>query len=81
MNKSNNDLAVTNIESISGGAGSVMVFKNGSGTGTAYTAPNFYLYFFAGYDESGNLFFDGMDAAVSPVTSPSCPKEAITRNQ
>lgn len=63
VNKSNNDLAVTNIESVSGGAGSVMVFKNGSGSGTTYTAPSLYLYFFAGYDDSGNLFFDGMDAS------------------
>ncbi len=67
VNKSNNDLAVTNIESISAGAGSVMVFKNGTGTGTTYTAPNFFLYFFAGYDDNGNLFFDGMD--VSRLTS------------
>ena len=44
-----------------------MVFKNGTGNGTTYTAPNFYLYFFAGYDASGNLFFDGMD--LSRLTS------------
>jgi hypothetical protein len=63
VNKANGDLAVTNIESTSGGVGSVMVFKNATGTPTTYTAPNFYLYFFAGYDDNGNLFFDGMDAS------------------
>lgn len=67
VNKATGDLAVTNIEDTSGNAGSVMVFKNATGTPATYTAPNFYLYFFVGYDDEGNLFFDGMDA--SRVTS------------
>ncbi|MGA8575808.1 MAG: hypothetical protein WB609_09040 [Candidatus Cybelea sp.] len=67
VNKSTNDLAVTNIESTSGGAGNLMVFANASGTPTTYTNPSFYLYFFVGYDNAGNLFFDGMDS--SRVTS------------
>ncbi len=67
VNKSNNDLAVTNIENISGLPGNVTVFANATGTGTPYTNPSLYLYFFVGYDNAGNLFFDGMDA--SRVTS------------
>ncbi len=67
VNKSTNDLAVTNIENTSGGPGNVTVFANASGSGTPYVNPSIYLYFFAGYDNAGNLFFDGMDA--SRVTS------------
>jgi SMP-30/Gluconolactonase/LRE-like region len=67
INKRNNDLAVINIEDTSGNAGNVMVFKNATGAPATYTAPNFYLYFFAGYDDNGNLFFDGQD--VSRLTS------------
>jgi hypothetical protein len=63
VNKATNDLAVTNIESTSGGPGSVMVFKNSTGTPTTYTNPSLYLYFFDGYDNKGNLFFDGMDSS------------------
>ncbi len=62
VNKSNGDLAVTNIESVSG-PGDVMVFANASGSGTAYSNPSIYEYFFAGYDPSGNLFFDGTNAS------------------
>lgn len=63
VNKATNDLAVTNIESTSGGPGSVMVFKNSTGTPTTYTNASIYLYFFDGYDNNGNLFFDGMDSS------------------
>ncbi|HEY2474422.1 MAG TPA: hypothetical protein VGI19_06420 [Candidatus Cybelea sp.] len=35
----------------------VVVYKNGSGSGTTYTAP--FDAFFAGYDDRGNLFVDG----------------------
>lgn len=59
VNWSNNDLAVANIESTTGGAGNITVYANASGGGTSYTDPNIGQYFFVGYDPSGNLFFDG----------------------
>ncbi|HZY97561.1 MAG TPA: SMP-30/gluconolactonase/LRE family protein [Candidatus Cybelea sp.] len=62
INYATNDLAVSNIESTTGGAGSIMIFKNASGSPTTYTNPSFFLYFFVGYDNNGNLFFDGMDS-------------------
>jgi hypothetical protein len=61
VNKATNDLAVTNIVSVSG-PGDLMIFKNGSGSGTTYTDADIYEYFFAGYDNSGNLFFDGTNS-------------------
>lgn len=67
VNKSNGDLAVVNIENTSAGPGNVTVFPNATGSGTPYTNPSFYLYFFVGYDNAGNIFFDGMDS--SRVTS------------
>jgi len=59
INRSNNDVAVANIESTSGGPGNITVYANGSGTGTPYTDPNIAQYFFVGYDPSGNLYYDG----------------------
>ncbi|HEX3671744.1 MAG TPA: hypothetical protein VHT92_08605 [Candidatus Cybelea sp.] len=67
VNKSNGDLAVTNIENTSGGPGNVTVFAHASGVGTPYTNPSLYLYFFVGYNNAGDLFFDGMDS--SRITS------------
>ena len=60
VDRKTGDLAVSNIESTSG-PGNIMIFKNGSGSGTPYSSASIYQYFFAGYDESGNLFFDGTD--------------------
>ena len=62
VNKSNNDLAVTNIESTTAGTGNLTIFANASGSGTAYTNSSIAQYFFVGYDPSGNLYFDGTDA-------------------
>ncbi|HEX3369718.1 MAG TPA: SMP-30/gluconolactonase/LRE family protein [Candidatus Cybelea sp.] len=64
VNRATGDLAVTNIES-SSGPGNVVVFKNGSGSGTPYSNASIYQYLFAGYDDSGNLFFDGTDEGRS----------------
>lgn len=63
VNKSNNDLAVANIESTSAGTGNITVFANSSGSGTSYTNSNIAEYFFLGYDPSGNLYFDGTNAS------------------
>jgi hypothetical protein len=62
VNKSTNDLAVSDIVSTSG-PGNIEVFTNASGPGTVYTNTNIYEYFFVGYDISGNLFFDGTDSS------------------
>ena len=62
LNK-NGDLAVANIENGSGGPGNVTVFKNASGSGTPYTSPSIYQYFFVAYDPEGDLYFDGTDAS------------------
>jgi hypothetical protein len=59
----NGDLAVANIENASAGPGNVTVFANASGSGTPYTNPSFYQYFFVGYDPNGNLFFDGTNSS------------------
>jgi hypothetical protein len=64
VNRKTGDLAVSNIESTSG-PGNIMIFKNASGGGTEYTNSDIYEYFFVGYDDSGNLFFDGTDSTRS----------------
>jgi hypothetical protein len=56
------DLAVTNIDTTKGGAGSVAIYPGASGMAKTYMAPLFYYYFFCGYDGRGNLFVDGTDA-------------------
>jgi len=63
VNKSNGDLAVGNIENSSGGSGNVEIFENATGTGVPYTNSSFYYYFFVGWDDNGNLFFDGMNSS------------------
>jgi hypothetical protein len=47
------DLAVANL------AGDIAVYKNASGTPTAYTSPDFTYIDYCGYDDHGNLFVDG----------------------
>jgi hypothetical protein len=39
--------------------GDVAIYTGATGTPTAYSAPNFYLYDYCGYDKYGNLFVDG----------------------
>jgi hypothetical protein len=53
---SSGDLAVGILEGT--GGGDVVIFKNASGTGTAYPTP-LDEEFFDGYDSQGNLFADG----------------------
>jgi hypothetical protein len=63
FNSSNGDLAVINIETTSYTEGNITVYPHGSHHGTAYTNPNIFAYFYAGYDPNGNLFFDGRNAS------------------
>jgi hypothetical protein len=63
INPTNGDLAVGNILYFREGiAGNVTIFKDAAGTGTLYGDNAFYSYYFVGYDNKGNLFFDGTNA-------------------
>jgi hypothetical protein len=52
------DLAVGILNASGSGGGDVVIFKNATGSGTAYTTP-LDEEFFDGYDNQGNLFADG----------------------
>ena len=56
------NLAVANFNSESSG-GDVVIYPDAQGTPTAYTDPSIYVYFFCGYDPSGNLFVDGRSSS------------------
>lgn len=60
--KTTGDLAVLIFFGSSGAQGEVLVYKDASGTPVSYTNPSQYYYNFGGYDDKGNLFFDGTDA-------------------
>jgi len=72
VNRSNGDVAVSNIINTSGGAGNIEVFHNGTGTGTPLTNSNQYEYFFPTYDASGNLYVDGFSNSFFFILS-ECP--------
>lgn len=56
------NLAVANFAtSPSQGPGNVAVWTKAQGNPTYYTAPGFMEYLFAGYDDKGNLFIDGVN--------------------
>ena len=59
--------------SSNGGGGDVVIFKNGSGSGTAYTTP-LDEEFFDGYDNQGNLFADGFTGRRSGFELVELPK-------
>jgi hypothetical protein len=56
-----------------GGGGQVVIFKNGSGSGTVYTTP-LDEEFFDGYDNQGNLFADGFTGYRSGFALVELPK-------
>ena len=56
-----------------GSGGQVVIFKNGSGSGTVYTTP-LDEEFFDGYDNHGNLFADGFTGARSGFALVELPK-------
>jgi hypothetical protein len=53
--------------------GQVVIYKNGSGSGTAYGTP-LYEEFFDGYDNQGNLFADGFTGYRSNFGLVELPK-------
>jgi hypothetical protein len=65
VNPINEDLAVANILSGSGGPGSVSIYKKGRGTPKIYSDSNFFRMYFLGYDAKGDLFVDGSNSSAS----------------
>jgi len=59
INPKNGDLAVTNIEDNGYNAGSVLIYKNASGTPTQIACSGLAEYYFDGFDNNGNLAVDG----------------------
>jgi hypothetical protein len=77
--KTTGNIAVTLIENAYGyTAGEIWVYPGGSGTPTAYTDPdpNVFSYYSAGYDNRGNLYFDGENYADTITTVGRLPKNA-----
>ncbi|HEY2473956.1 MAG TPA: hypothetical protein VGI19_04060 [Candidatus Cybelea sp.] len=62
INLRNGDLAVTDIFDVDG-SGGVLVFRNARGTPKPYLNPEQYYYYFAGYDDKGNLYASGQTAS------------------
>lgn len=84
VNKSNGDLAVSNLITTAGGNGNVEVYAGGSGTPTPLTNSNQLEYFFPAYDTSGNLYVDGFSStgswilSVCPAGSGSCSSMSVS---
>lgn len=53
------NLAVTNIETASGGAGSISIYAKAKGLPKIYSDIDLHNGYFCGYDDKGNLFADG----------------------
>ncbi len=53
------NLAVSNIEKLDGGEGSIAIYAGASGTPSVYRFSKMYYPFFLGYDDASNLFIDG----------------------
>ncbi len=54
------DLAVDNVTTNGGEAGSIAIYKNASGSPQTYSIPNMYLPYECGYDDHSNLFVAGL---------------------
>jgi hypothetical protein len=68
----NGDLAVGNLSD-----GDIVIFKNASGSGTEMTTPLSTEYF-DGYDNNGNLFFDGFNGSSDSFELVELPKGSST---
>ncbi|MFZ0033029.1 MAG: SMP-30/gluconolactonase/LRE family protein, partial [Candidatus Cybelea sp.] len=78
VNRANNDLAVTNIIATTGGAGSVDVFTNATGTPTKFTDPSVTEFFFPTYDNAGNLYLDGEGGAGYALSELAAGSSSIS---
>ena len=70
------NLAVTNFLGTKSQGGGVSVYRRARGAPNTYTNPSQFYYDFAGYDDSGNLFFDGSNAQGNFVLSELPSKTA-----
>lgn len=66
------NLAVTDFYSGTAG-GDVLLYRKGRGIPKVYASPNLQYYWFAGYDDRGNLFIDGEPAALDQVIVAEMP--------
>lgn len=79
------DVAVSNICSAPYcTGGNVVVFKGGTGSGTAETCPNLNRYYFIAYDKQSNIWVDGEDSsyafALCEIKAGSTSGTAISLN-
>jgi hypothetical protein len=77
VNPSNGDLALTDIFDFSG-AGGVIVYPGGSGSPTRYTNSAQYEYFFAAYNDDGDLYVDGFSYPSFTFTISELPSGSGT---
>jgi hypothetical protein len=68
------NLAVTNFESNPIGPGSVAIWAGARGGSRTFTAPNFNVYLFCGYDNGGNLYIDGLNSGTMQSLFAVLPK-------
>lgn len=61
INKRNGTLAVTNLQTASGGPGSISIYKKAQGNPANYSDPSFSEMFLLDYDDKGNIFVDGIN--------------------
>jgi hypothetical protein len=59
------NLAVTNVEALYSGRGSVSIYIKATGTPTMYSDPDMASVYFCGYDDKGNLYLDGFSGGPS----------------
>jgi hypothetical protein len=72
VDPSTGNVAVTNVFSPGGGMGNVAIFSSPSSTPTILQNPGQFVYTFAGYDPSGNLWVDGLDSTLSNFILSYC---------
>lgn len=76
IDPSSGTLAVTNLFGTGSASGNVLMYSGGSQSGGPFQNASQFLYNFASYDGSGNLFFDGRDAGGNFMLS-ELPKGAL----
>ncbi len=74
------NLAVTNVEALYYGLGSVSIYTKATGNPTMYSDPDMGSVYFCGYDAKGNLYLDGFSGGPSegPFQFAELPKGKST---